>query len=264
MPIEVLPHTASQKYLGRKLTFHQSAQTEVENRIASGWRKFFLLKRELTTRSYSLRDRLRLFEGSVTPTVLYGSAAWTLTTELENRLKRTQRQMLRMILNSPRRHTQTPSPQTETLTTQLPATPQTTRIPDDNDGSTDDDISDATDADSDAPDIQIPIAQEDDTAEPWQDWIRRSTHEAEEHLKTIGMEDWVSSQRRRKWRWAQRIATANSEKWTFRAMDVATSLRFQIQSATTTSTTMQTVDRRHQQLPHNTHLHHNHTTNAQQ
>ena len=232
MSIEVLPHTATQKYLGRKITFHQSAQTEVENRIASGWRKFFLLKRELTTRSYSLKDRLRLFQGTVTPTVLYGSAAWTLTTELENRLKRTQRQMLRMILNSPRRRTLTTPPPAETpvtnnsTTTLLTTTTTTTRPTtihddnnnnDDNDDNIDDDISNASDVDSDAPEPQIPSTQEDDTTEPWQDWLRRCTHEAEDHLKKLGAEDWVSMQRRRKWRWAQRVATDN-DKWTWKAL----------------------------------------------
>ena len=107
MTIQIMTYNESQKYLGRKITFHQPTQTEIENRIAAGWRKFYLFKSELTTRSYSLKGRLRLFDGTITPTVLYGCASWTMTTELTNRLKRTQRQMLRMILNSPRRRNET-------------------------------------------------------------------------------------------------------------------------------------------------------------
>ena len=103
LQVEILPHASSQKYLGRKFTFDNPHETELNNRIAAGWRKFHMFKRELTTRSYSLRGRLRLFHGVVTPTVLYSCTAWTLTTQIQNKLKRTQRQMLRMIIGSPRR-----------------------------------------------------------------------------------------------------------------------------------------------------------------
>ena len=102
MKIDVLPPSSHTKYLGRNLTFsNDHHRAEIENRIAFGWKKFFVLKQELTSKRYSLSDRLRLFHGTVTPTVLSSCETWTLTTDLENRLRRTQRQMLRMILQSP-------------------------------------------------------------------------------------------------------------------------------------------------------------------
>ena len=97
-------------------------------------------------------------------------------------------------------------------------TPPTTSIDEDNDRHSDDDVSNASDVDSDTPEVQIAIGDEEDTAEPWQDWIRRCTYEAEGHLKRLGAEDWVSTQRRRKWRWAQRVATEKNDKWTLRAL----------------------------------------------
>ena len=90
MNIEILPITGSTKYLGRKLSFHESHSSEIEHRIALAWRKFYKIKQELTGRSYSLSDRLRLFHGVITPTILYGAEAWTLTVDLENRIQRTQ------------------------------------------------------------------------------------------------------------------------------------------------------------------------------
>ena len=60
-------------------------------------------KSELTTKHYSLSDRLRLFESVVTPTVLYGSETWTLTAEMSRLLRTTQRRMLRMVLGQGRR-----------------------------------------------------------------------------------------------------------------------------------------------------------------
>ena len=70
--IEILPRTEATKYLGRKVSFDQYNQTEIDNRIAAAWKKIWSLKSELTSKRYSLHDRLRLFEGTVTPTFLYG------------------------------------------------------------------------------------------------------------------------------------------------------------------------------------------------
>eukprot|EP00973_Karenia_brevis_P066770 9283285-Karenia_brevis.AAC.1 len=42
--------------------------------------------------------------------------------------------------------------------------------------------------------------------EPWQDWIVRVTHLAEDALKKCNLDDWVAAQKRKKWRWAGHVA----------------------------------------------------------
>ena len=212
MQIEVLPHSTSQKYLGRQLTLHNPAETEVENRIAAAWRRFWTFKRELTTRSYSLKGRLRLFDGTVTPTLLYGCSSWTLTTDLENRLRRTQRQMLRMILNSPRRRRTTPTTNNDTTHSH----PDAAASQDNDAASSPSSGTDTHDVDSDTPDVHIPPDADDDL-EPWADWMRRCTHEAERQMTNLGIDDWVVKQRQRKWRWAAKVAM-DTHKWGLHAL----------------------------------------------
>jgi len=223
MDIEILPATGSTKYLGRKLSFTDPHRTELENRISYAWKRFFMLKQELTGRHYSLSDRLRLFHGAITPTILYGSEAWTLTVDLENRLKRIQRQMLRMILHAPRRRInsedRSPSTQPQTQTTSQQPT-NTTSDANQHTPHTDDDISD-DDVDSTCSTTPVRPPQDDDDtteAEPWADWIRRCTHEVEERMNKLHLDDWVSIQRRRKWRWAMKLATDPTDNLTTRAL----------------------------------------------
>ena len=64
--VDVLKYSDNTKYLGRKLTYDNYHKTEVENRIASAWRKFNVLRHELTSRSYSLTSRLKLFDTTAT------------------------------------------------------------------------------------------------------------------------------------------------------------------------------------------------------
>jgi len=182
MSIDILKPTDSTKYLGKKLTFAKPHQTEIENRIAAAWRKFYALKHELTSSCYSLSDRLRLFQGVITPTVLYGSASWTMTVDLENQLKRTHRQMIRMILASPRRvlHGNVQAQHTH-----------------------DDDPEDDTSKES---------GNKKETLEPWIDWVKRCTHTAEAKLAALGLEEWVITQKQRQWRWAYKIAN-DVNKW---------------------------------------------------
>ena len=97
MEIEIMAIDANTKYLGRKLTFQDPSRSEVENRIALAWKKCHAQKQELTGKAYSLNDRLRLFNGTIMPTILYGSETWTTTKEIEQRIKTTQRQMLRTL-----------------------------------------------------------------------------------------------------------------------------------------------------------------------
>ena len=210
MAIEILPYGTSQKYLGRALTFRTPTEAEVNNRTSVAWRKFYALKQELTTKSYSLKGRLRLFHGTITPTILYGSSAWTLTTALQNKIRRTQRQMLRMIIHCPRRR-QAPT------NSQPPHLHNTQDQPVPESGNTTDTDEDPNDVDSNPPnDNTQQLLQPDDeeALEPWVDWIKRCTREVEAQMESLKLDDWITEQKRRKWRWARKVATESTMKWT--------------------------------------------------
>jgi hypothetical protein len=215
MKIEVLPPYRSTKYLGRKLQFSEYHKTEVENRISGAWRKFHLLKQELTGRSYSINNRIRLFQGTITPTMLHGCETWTVTQELENRIRRTQRQMLRMIIRTPRRKKLESSE----------ADPR--RNPDgDNDGDypENDDSSITTGSGGDVHSGQpLPAAdadqfQEEDTLEPWPDWIRRATQQAEHSIPNFVIADWSTTVKQRKWKLLQEVCTDSAKEWAQRVL----------------------------------------------
>lgn len=113
--VQVLNYDDTTKYLGRKLGFSNYHATEVHNRINNGWRQFNALRDELTSNRYPLNGRLRLFDATITPTVLYGCTSWTTTKDLTTKLLRTQRRMLRLIINTPRRRA-TATTSTSTIT----------------------------------------------------------------------------------------------------------------------------------------------------
>ena len=49
--------------------------------------------------------------------------------------------------------------------------------------------------------------------ESWVDIIQRTTHIAEEHLRRIGLDDWVTAQRKKKWYWAGHLARRTDGRW---------------------------------------------------
>ena len=49
--------------------------------------------------------------------------------------------------------------------------------------------------------------------EPWVDWVRRVTHEAEAKLEDMSIESGVTSQRRSKWIWATKLAGMDQTRW---------------------------------------------------
>jgi len=219
MTIDILPTHDSTKYLGRQLSFQDPHRTELENRISFAWRRFYGLKQELTGHRYALADRLRLFHGTVTPTILYRCEAWTLTTKLENRLKRTQRQMLRMILHAPRRrnatqdhqrHTNESAPQPSTGPHQPPT--------DATDSSSDENDVNSTTSTTQRDDQQMNVDEDTMDLEPWTDWIRRCTHDVEMRMKTLKLDDWVVLQRRRKWRCARKVMMTAETDWMLMTM----------------------------------------------
>ena len=151
-----------------------------------------MLRHELTSKTYPLQARLKLFEGTVTPTMLYACESWTLTKAMQSTLKRTQRRMLRIILGTPRRQTlQTDATSTSNLST--------------------DDINSNTPHNNPLDDLITLTEQE--LLEPWPDFIRRATRLAEEAAARINAEDWVTTYWKRRWRWTQRVAGQPTNRW---------------------------------------------------
>lgn len=64
------------------------------------------IKMSYVCRAYSLQQRLRLFDSVISPCFLYGCEAWTSTVELERKITKTQRHMLRKIIGKRRRQTE--------------------------------------------------------------------------------------------------------------------------------------------------------------
>ena len=50
--------------------------------------------------------------------------------------------------------------------------------------------------------------------EPWVDWIIRSTRAAERKASRLGIEQWVTLQKRRYWGWAGHVARMSDARWT--------------------------------------------------
>ena len=113
--VKILPYHENTKYIGRKLTFDDQHTTEITSRITTAWRKFNALRNELTNSRYSLTSRLRLFQSTITPTVLYGCTSWTTTKTLTTKLQTTQRRMLRLMVKTTRRRHDSQHDDTTTL-----------------------------------------------------------------------------------------------------------------------------------------------------
>lgn len=209
MQISILPFDGDLKYLGRKLCFQDSQEVEVQNRIRAGWAKFMSHRQELTSKSYTLNSRLRLFDAVVSPTVLYGAATWTLTKGHEHILQRTQRRMLRMILGSGRRR--------QNLNTSVQDNDEHDTA---NEPADDPDLD--CDVDSNVGELlenQLEDISEEDALEPWADWIKRVTHRVEEQVRKLNLQSWVVKARAAKWKWAFRVANHDANRWTRQVLD---------------------------------------------
>ena len=104
--LPILDPCDAERYLGRKLSMGNYHEVEVRNRISAAWASFVYYKAELCCRSFGKQQRLRLFDTVVTPCLLYGCAAWTLTCSLEGLIRTAQRRMLRWMLAARREPTQ--------------------------------------------------------------------------------------------------------------------------------------------------------------
>ena len=103
MSFEILHKDESSMYLGRLFNFGDTHDVELKHRVDRAWAKFAVYREELTSRSYSLPQRLKLFTATVQPTMLYGCSCWTLTHARSQKIQSTQRRMLRSVLGVRRR-----------------------------------------------------------------------------------------------------------------------------------------------------------------
>ena len=101
-PFEVLDETGSTMYLGRLFSFDRTHDIELKSRVSKAWAKFAIYRSELTGKSCDLERRLKLFKAVVQPTLLYGCSCWTMTREREQKVRTTQRKMLRAIVGTRR------------------------------------------------------------------------------------------------------------------------------------------------------------------
>ena len=180
-------------YLGRLFSFDNYHATEVQHRISCAWRKFHSLRKELTNKHYSLKSRMRLFNGTITPTILYACTSWTLTNDLALAILRTQRRMLRLIIGTPRRLIQPPQPNDSTK-------PNTS--------------SDSINTNDHTP-TQLTQLKQDGHLELWSDYVQRATRVAEATMTRHNFNDWVTTHYQRKQRWAQHVAKLPTNRWSY-------------------------------------------------
>ena len=163
---KILEESSSTKWLGRKVSFQDPHETELNNRISAAWRAFAVHKDELTNKKYRLKDRLRLFDAVITSTVTYGCETWVLKTDQQRRLRTTQRKMLRMVLNAKRRRV---APKESSSTSSA----------------------DETEVNEEQEE------KEEDVMESWADFLKRTAKWTEEQLKAAGQKEWLATWRTR-------------------------------------------------------------------
>ena len=102
--IDVLQKKRECTISGTTITFEEQETTEIKNRLKAAWAAFHKYRQELTSRSYRLCHRLRLFNMVITPTWTYASGTWTLSKTNGRVIKCAQRKMLRLIVQTKRRY----------------------------------------------------------------------------------------------------------------------------------------------------------------
>ncbi|GAB4819626.1 hypothetical protein N2152v2_006672 [Parachlorella kessleri] len=86
------------EYLGIQLSDTGTLEAELSARLRKAAHKCHTLQPTFSLRSLGLRAKLRIFEGTVMPTLLYGAHSWALTAQQEQRLQTFHMRCLRRIL----------------------------------------------------------------------------------------------------------------------------------------------------------------------
>ena len=178
---------------GTNNSFQQQETVEIKNRIRAAWASFYRYKQELTSISYLLQHRLRLFNMVITPTLSYAPGIWTLSKEHEIMIRSTQRKMLRLIVHTQRKYKKKTQPrrnEEDERANHRSSDEETAEGSSPNtDHDQDSDISFTTDTDE---EIDTGEIEEED----WIEYMKRSTATAVEKMKAAKIPCWIETNRR--------------------------------------------------------------------
>ena len=98
--IQILQTDECLELLGTSLSLTDPTGAEIDHRIATGWRKFWGMQKLLLNHSFSVKQRLRMFNSTITETVLWATESWAPRAEELRRLRSTMNAMLRKIVGA--------------------------------------------------------------------------------------------------------------------------------------------------------------------
>ena len=85
------------KYLGQLISFDNKTEKELKVRRGNAWKAFWAQKHLLKS-NMKLKTKIRIFESTVIPVLLYGAQTWALTSKQMKKIQVTQNSMIRSIL----------------------------------------------------------------------------------------------------------------------------------------------------------------------
>ena len=93
-----IKQVSSFNYLGSIITEDARCEKEIKRRIALAKSAFSKLSKLLRNRSLSIRTRMRVLYCYVHPVLMYGSEAWTITTDMKKRLASCEMWFIRQMM----------------------------------------------------------------------------------------------------------------------------------------------------------------------
>ena len=85
------------RYLGQIISFDNKIEKELKVRRNNAWKAFWAQKHILKS-NLKLKTKIRIFESTVIPVLLYGAQTWALTDKQLKKLQVTQNLMVRSLL----------------------------------------------------------------------------------------------------------------------------------------------------------------------
>ena len=186
---------------------------------------------------------------AITPIMTYAGGTWTLSQKHEKMIKTAQRKMLRLIVQTKRKY----KPKKDAVDRKVEETDK--HAEEENKYAANKETEEGSDQDSNKDqDSNVSFQEEIDEAidstekeEYWIEYIKRSTKEAEEHMKKQKIPCWIETHRRLKWRMARRIVSLPEERWT-KKLRLASWTWQQNQNPKTGRETQKKMGGRHQRI----------------